>query len=197
MKNFTPKPKTAVAIVTSLVALTGAALAHGANAREVSLPDPGLETNVVRLGEVPNFWAANCPIAVGTATAWAQGDNAEASALHSEGFTLGVRELLRSDSGDTGFSVALRFRRPTGANADLQRRERLAGHQGYATNFALFDSPSVRAYTVRTADSTTVDVGFTRGADEYELAIHASPGTDVNALQATVASQVTRIAGGQ
>ncbi len=195
MTSFTRKSKVVAATVTSLVALTGTVLSQSANAREVVQPGPALEAQVVRLGHVPNFWAADCPITLDSATAWAQGDDAEAAALQREGFTLGVRELLRSGSGETGVSVALQFHHAAEASADLERREQLAGRQGYATNFALFASPSVRAYTVRTADTTTVHVGFTRGEVEYELAIDAGPNTDVNALQRTVATAVTRVAG--
>lgn len=192
MTSFTPKTKTVAATVAALAALAGAALAQGATPRETT--DSSLETSVVRLGELPNFWADNCPIALDTATAWAQGDDGEAGALHDEGFKLGVRELLRSYGGDTGVSVALRFRSPSGASTDLNRREELAGHAGYAANFAVPGSPSVRAYTVRTAGSTTVHVAFTRGAVEYGLAVEAAPGTDINTLQRTLATAVRRVA---
>ena len=195
MKTLTNKTKKATTIVVSLAALTGAALAHGANAREVTPTDPSLEARVVQLGEVPGFWAANCPVALGSATAWAQGDNAEANAVHSEGFTVGVRELLRSRSGDIGASVALRFRSAAGARADLDRREQLAGRAGYATNFAVPGSPSVRAYSVRTAVVTTLHVAFTRGTDEYAIVVQAANGTDIGALQQTLATAVTRVAG--
>ena len=146
MKTFATKTKMATTMVASLAALTGAALAHGATAREVAPTEPVLEVRVVQLGEVPGFWAVNCPLVLPDAAAWAQSDNAEATALHDEGFTVGVRELLRSSSGDTGVSVALRFRTAADARADLDRREQLAGHSGYATNFPVPAHPrNVRA----------------------------------------------------
>ncbi|HZP72354.1 MAG TPA: hypothetical protein VFA97_03150 [Gaiellaceae bacterium] len=192
MTSFTPKTKAMAATVTSLVALTGAAFAHSANAREVSQNSSALEAQVVRLGQVPNFWAVNCPIELGSATAWAQGDDVEAGALRGDGFMLGVREQLRSDTGETGASIGLEFHSAAEAKADLNRRELAAGHAGYATNFAVLESPSVRAYTVRTPDSTTVRVGFTRGNDEYALTVTAAPGADVDALQQTLATAAGR-----
>jgi hypothetical protein len=105
-----------------------------------------------------------------------------------------VRELLRSASGDMGVSVALRFRSASGAEADLNRREQLAGRDAYATNFAVPGSPAVHAYTVRAARSTTVHVAFTRGADEYALAVGAK-GTDVPTLQRALATAISRVAG--
>jgi hypothetical protein len=194
MNTFTNKTKMAATVAASLAALSGAALAHGANAREVAATDPNLAARVVQLGEVPGFWAANCPLALGSATAWAQGDNAEAAAVHSEGFAVGVRELLRSTLGELGASVALRFRSAGGASADLGRREQLARHTGDATSFAVPGSPSVRAYSVRTAGFTTVHVGFTRGTDEYAVVVKAAQGTDISTLQQALATAVARVA---
>ncbi len=187
MTIHTDKTKLAAAVVASLAVLTGSA-----NAREVSSPAPNLEARVVELGQVQGLWAANCPIALGNPTAWAQGDDAEASALHHEGFATGARELLRSDAGDLGVSVALRFRSPAGAKADVDRRERLAGQEGYATNFAVPGAPSLRAYTVRAAGSTTVHVAFVRGTDEYGIAVQAGRTTDVKALERAVATAARR-----
>jgi hypothetical protein len=127
------------------------------------------------------------------ASAWTQGDPTEASSLESEGFALGVRELLRSKSGDVGASFALRFRTAAGAKADLERRELLAGHAGYATNFAVPGVPSVRAYTVRKAGFATVRVAFTRGSDEYGVTIATGRGSDVGTLQRALAAAVARI----
>ena len=194
MKTFTNKTKMAATVVASAAALTGA-LAAGANAREVVAIDPNLEVRVVQLGEVPGFWAADCPLAFGSATGWAQGDSAEATAVRSEGFAVGVRELLRSRSGDVGVSVAMRFRSEAGASNDLDRREQLAGREGYATNFAVPGSPSVRAYSVRTAGFTTVHVAFTHGTDEYAVAVRAAKSTDIGPLQQALATAVTRLAG--
>ena len=194
MKTFTNKTKMAATVVASVAALTGA-LASGANAREVVAIDPNLEVRVVQLGEVPGFWAADCPLAFGSASAWAQGDSAEATAVRSEGFAVGVRELLRSRSGDVGVSVAMRFRSEAGASNDLDRREQLAGREGYATNFAVPGSPSVRAYSVRTAGFTTVHVAFTHGTDEYAVAVRAAKSTDIGPLQQALATAVTRLAG--
>jgi hypothetical protein len=149
----------------------------------------------VRLGQVSGFWSVNCPIAVASVAAWAQGDRSEANALHSEGFAGGVRELLRSKSGDAAVSVALRFRSTAGATADLDRREQLAGRAGAAMNFAVPGSPSVRAYTVRTPDSTTVRVSFTRGAEEYGIVVEAAASTDAGDLQRALAATVARVAG--
>lgn len=194
MKTFTNKTKMAATVVASVAALSGA-LAAGANAREVVAIDSNLEVRVVQLGEVPGFWAADCPLAFGSASAWAQGDDAEATAVRSEGFAVGVRELLRSRSGDVGVSVAMRFRSAAGASTDLDRREQLAGREGYATNFAVPGSPSVRAYSVRTAGFTTVHVAFTRGADEYAVAVRAAKSADIGPLQQALATAVTRLAG--
>ncbi len=195
MKRFSNKTKTAATVVASVAALTGAALASGADAREVVATAPSLEARVVQLGEVPGFWAANCPLAFSTSTAWAQGDDSEATAVHSEGFAVGVRELLRSRSGDVGVSVALRFRSAAEASTDLDRREQLAGRGGYATNFAVPGSPSVRAYSVRTEGVTTVHVAFTRGTVEYAVAVRAAKSADIGALQQAVATAVKRVAG--
>jgi hypothetical protein len=195
MKTFTTKTKMAATIVASLAALTGAALAHGASAREVAANDPNVGVRVVRLGQVPGFWAVNCPIGITNAGAWTQGDSAEATTLQREGFAGGVRELLRSKSGDTGVSVALTFRSAAAAKADLDRREQLAGHTGYATNFAVPGSHSIRAYTVRGSGSTTVRVAFTRGATEYAVAVAAAKRTDIGALQQALASTAARVAG--
>ena len=198
MKTFSNKTKTAATVVASVAALTGAALASGADARGgVVAADPNLEARVVQLGEVPGFWAANCPLAFSTSTAWAQGDNSEATAVHSEGFTVGVRELLRSRSGDVGVSVALRFRSAAGASADLDRREQLAGRAGYATNFAVPGSPSIRAYSVRAEGVTTVHAAFTRGTDEYAVAVRAPKSADIGALERALATAVKRVAGGR
>jgi hypothetical protein len=192
MKAFANKTKPVAAMVASAAALTGAATAltgpataHGAAA------NPNLDVRVVALGHVRGFWAANCPLAFGNATAWAQGDDAEASALHREGFAVGVRELLRSNSGDSGVSVALRFRAASGAAADLKRRELEAGHEGYATSFAVPDAPSVHAYTVRAKGTATVHVAFTRGADEYAIAVETTNG-EVGALQHALAAAARR-----
>jgi hypothetical protein len=195
MNTFTTKTKMAATIVASLAALTGSALAHGASTREVAANDPNVEVRVVRLGQVLGFWAVNCPIGVANAAAWTQGDSAEATTLQREGFTGGVRELLRSKSGDLGVSVALTFRSAAAAKADLDRREQLAGHAGYATNFAVPGSHSVRAYTVRASGSTTVRVAFTRGATEYGVAVAAAKGTDIGALQRALATAVARVSG--
>jgi hypothetical protein len=195
MNSFTTKTKMAATIVTSVAALTGAALAHGASVREVAGPDPNVTVRVAQLGQVPGFWGVNCPIGVANVTAWTQGDTAEASTLQSEGFVGGVRELLRSKSGDLGVSVALTFRSAAAAKADLDRREQLAGHAGYATNFAVPGSPSVHAYTVRASGSTTVRVAFSRGATEYGVAVAAAKRTDIGALQRALASTAARVAG--
>jgi hypothetical protein len=194
MKALTTRTKTAATIATSLVALSGAVLAHGANARRPA-SGPNLQMRVVELGDVPGFWAVDCPIALADATAWAEGDGNEASALHDEGFAVGVREVLRSRSGDMGASVALRFRSAAGARADLNRRESAAGREGYATSFAVPGSPAVRAYTVRTSSGTTVRVAFSRGGDEYAIVVEAAPGTDIDSLQRALATTVTRVAG--
>ena len=195
MKRFSNKTKTAATVVASVAALTGAALASGADAREVVATAPSLEARVVQLGEVPGFWAANCPLAFSTSTAWAQGDDSEATAVHSEGFAVGVRELLRSRSGDVGVSVALRFRSAAEASTDLDRREQLAGRGGYATNFAVPGSPSIRAYSVRADGVTTVHAAFTRGTVEYAVAVRAAKSADIGALQQAVATAVKRVAG--
>jgi hypothetical protein len=191
MKAFSTKTKMAATIVALLAALTGAALAHGAGTRETP-GAPDLRVRVVALGRVQGFWTADCPIVFGNATAWAQGNEVEASGLQSEGFASGVRELLRSDPGETGVAVALRFRSAAGAKADLDRREQLAGHQGYAVNFAVPGPPGVRAYTVRAKGSTTVHVAFARGTDEYAIAVEAVHGTDVDALQRALATAIGR-----
>lgn len=195
MKVFTNKTKTALAVAASLAVLTGGALTHPAHARRLAPPDSTLQAQVVRLGEVPGFWAVDCPMLLDTPAAWAQGGGTEAAALRSEGFVFGVRELVRSGDGDIGVSVALRFRSAVGAAADLHRREMLAGRIGYATNFSAPGSPTVRAYTVRTAGSTTVHVAFTRTTDEYAVAIRAASSTDIGALQRALATAVTRVAG--
>lgn len=193
MKAFTNKTKTAATIVASVAALAGAALAHGASGHRVAANDPNVELRVVRLGEVAGFWAFNCPISVVGATGWTQGDGAEARTLEREGFALGVRELLRSTSGDMGVSFALRFRSAAGATADLERRERLAGREGYATSFAVPGSHSVRAYTVRTSGATTARVAFTRGSDEYGVAVTTARGTDIATLQRALAAAVAGV----
>jgi hypothetical protein len=194
MNTFTTKTKMAATIVASLAALAGAAIAHGASASAVAATDPNVTVRVAQLGQVPGFWAVNCPIGVANAAAWTQGDSAEANTLQREGFARGVRELLRSKQGDTGVSVALTFRSSAAAKSDLDRREQLAGHAGYATNFAAPGSPSVRAYTVRASGSTTVRVAFTRGATEYGIAVAAAKGTDIGALQRALATSVARFA---
>jgi hypothetical protein len=191
MKAFSKKRKMAATIVALLAVLTGTALARGASTREAP-GAPNLGVGVATLGQVQGFWTVDCPIAFGNASAWAQGNDVEASALRNEGFSIGVRELLRSDAGDTGVGVALRFRSPGGAEADLDRREQLAGHQGYAVNFAVPGSPPVRAYTVRTEDSTTVHVAFVRGTDEYAIAVEAAVGTDIDTLQRALATAIGR-----
>ena len=190
MKAFSNKTKMAATMVASLAALSGATLAHGESTQEVSAG--GLQERVVRLGHVSGFWAANCPIQLSNATAWTQSDDTESADLDREGFAVGVRELLRSQSGDMGVSVALRFRSPAGATADLNRRERHAGRDGYATNFAVPGAPQVRAYTVRTDGSTTVHVAFTRGADEYAIAVEAADGTEIGGLQRALATAASR-----
>jgi hypothetical protein len=194
MKTFTNKTKIAVTIVASAAALSGAALAQGASGHKVAANDPNVELRVVRLGQVPGFWAVNCPIGIVSAEGWTQGDTSEASNLDGEGFAVGVRELLRSRSGDMGVSFVLRFRSAAGAKADLERRERIAGRLGYATNFAVPGSPSVHAYTLRTSGSTTVRVAFTRGSDEYGIAVAAAKGTDMRTLQQALAASVARVA---
>lgn len=190
MKAFSNKTKTAATIAVSLAALAGGALTHEASAGEPSAND--LRARVIQLGDVPGFWSADCPIVLQDAAAWAPGDGEEAAALHGEGFAIGVRELLRSTSGDLGVSVALRFRSPAGATADLNRRERLAGHE---TTFAVPGSTAVRVSTVRSAGSATVRVAFTRGIDEYAVAVEAAKGTKVGALQRALVTAVSRVAG--
>jgi hypothetical protein len=189
--NTSTTKTTIAAIVASLAALAGTA---PATAREVAAPDPNVTVRVAQLGQVQGFWAVNCPIGVANAAAWTQGDSAEASTLQREGFTRGVRELLRSKSGDTGVSVALTFRSPAAAKADLDRHEQLAGHAGYATNFAVPGAPSVRAYTVRASGSTTVRAAFTHGATEYAVVVLAAKRTDISGLQQALASTAARVA---
>ena len=191
MKAFSNKTKMAATIVALLAALTGAALAHGASTREAP-GTPDLLVRDVALGAVQGFWTVDCPIAFDNATAWGQGNDVEASALQSEGFATGVRELVRSAQGDTGVAVALRFRSAAGAKADLDRREQLAGRDGYAVNFAVPGSLPVRAYTVRTEGSTSVHVAFARGTDEYAIAVEAAHGTNVDALQRALATAIGR-----
>jgi hypothetical protein len=171
-----------------------AVVAHGANAVR-STNGPNLEVRVVQLGEVRGFWTVSCPIALVNPNAWAQGDSDEASALHHEGFAVGVREVLGSPSGDIGASVALRFSSPEGVRADLDRRDKAAAREGYATSFAVPGSPAVRGYTVRTSSTTTVRVAFARGADEYAIVVEAGPETDITALQRALATTVARVAG--
>ena len=190
MKTFTPKTKlaatvaSAAALAGAATAITGAAAAHGTGEA------PALNMRVVALGHVHGFWSADCPIAFDNAAAWAQGDDAEASALHSEGFAVGTRELLRSNSGASGVSVALRFRSASGAAADLERRELQAGRQGYAMSFAVPGAPSVHAYTVRANGTSTVHVAFTRGADEYAVAVETTRGAEVGALEAALGAGI-------
>jgi len=190
MKAFTQKKKTAATIAVSLAALTGGALTHEASAREASAND--LRVHVTQLGDVPGFWSADCPIVLENTAAWAPGDGPEAAALRGEGFAIGVRELLRSTSGDFGVSVALRFHSPAGAKADLSRRERLAGH---ATTFPVPGSSAVHASTARSGGSTTVRVAFTRGTDEYAVAVEAAKDTNLGALQRALVTAVSRVAG--
>ena len=192
MNPFTPKMTMAATIVTSLAAL---ASVPPATARPGGAPDPNVTVRVAQLGQVRGLWAFNCPIGVANAAAWTQGDTAEATALQSEGFKRGVRELLRSKSGDTGVSVALTFGSAAAAKADLDRREQLAGHAGYAVNFAVPGTPSVHAYTVRASDATTARVAFIRGATEYAVAVAAAKSTDIGALQRALAATVSRVAG--
>ena len=68
-------------------------------------------------------------------------------------------------------------------------------HTGYATNFAVPGSHSVRAYTVRASGFTTVRVAFTRGADEYAVAVATAKRTNIDALQRALAATVSRVAG--
>jgi len=193
MKTFTNKTKQAAALVAAAAALAGgaAALTGAASAREITA-DPNLDARVVALGQVAGFWATDCPILIDDANAWAQGDGAEASALHGEGFAVGARELLRSTSGEGGVSSALQFRSAAGAAADLERRVHDAGHHGYATNFAVPGAPSVHAYTVRTNLTATVHVAFTRGADEYAIAVETTDSAHVETLELALAAAVRR-----
>jgi hypothetical protein len=195
MKTFGNKTKIAATVAASVAALTGTALASGADARKIVVTDPHLETRVVQLGELPGFWSANCPLTFSSARGWAQGDPTEAAAVRSEGFAVGVRELLRSRSGDLGVSVALRFRSAAGARTDLDRREQLAARSGYAMNFAVLGSPAVRAYSVRAGGFTTVHVAFTRGIDEFAVAVRAAKSADIGTLQRALAPAVARAAG--
>ena len=192
MNSSTSKTTMAATIVASLAALVSA---PSAAARQAAAPDTNIWMRVVQLGQVPGFWSFNCPIGVANAAAWTQGDAVEATALQSEGFRGGVRELLRSKSGDTGVSVALTFGSAADAQADLDRREQLAVHAGYAVNFAVPGSPSVRAYTVRGSGSTTARVAFIRGATEYAVAVAAAKSTDIDVLQRALAATVSRVAG--
>ncbi len=192
MNTFTTKMTMAATIVASLAAL---ASASPATPRPAATPDPNVTVRVAQLGQVTGFWAVNCPIGVANAAAWTQGDTAEATALRSEGFRGGVRELLRSKSGDTGVSVALTFGSAAAARVDLDRREQLAGRAGYAVNFAVPGTPSVRAYTVRTAGLTTARAAFIRGATEYAVAVAAAKSTDIGALQLALADTLSRVAG--
>ena len=195
MNTFSATIKMAATTVVSLVAL--AAPPHAASEHQAIAPDPNVAVRVVELGRVPGFWAVYCPITVANTAAWTQGDSAEETALQSEGFAGGVRELLRSKSGSTGVSVALRFHSAAGANADVKRREHDAGHHGYATNFALSGSPSVHAYTVRTSGSATVRVAFTLGADEYAVTVTTAQSKDVGALQRAIATAVAPVTAGR
>jgi hypothetical protein len=201
MKGFTHTTKmvtrTKIVATTAftLAALTGATLTPGATAREVAPADASLVARVVQLGHVPGFWAADCPLTLDRATAWAQGDRAESTAVRSEGFAVGVREVLRSGSGDIGASVALRFGSAAGARADLDRREQRAGRSGYAMSFPIPGSLSVRGYSVRSAGVTTVHVAFTRGNDEYAIVVQAAKGTSISALEQTLATVVGTVAG--
>ena len=178
MKTSTSKTKIAATFVASLAALAGAVMAHGASS------EPSLQDRVMELGRGArgSGWS-NCPIAIANATAWAQGDEKEASTLHGEGFELGVRQLLRSNAGDLGVRVALRFRSPAGAEADVNRRELLAGQQGYPMNFAVPELPPCTRTACRRAGSTTVHVAFTRGTDEYAIVVETSHASEVRALE--------------
>jgi hypothetical protein len=188
--------KSLAATATMVVGLSGGALAAAATSNSsVTTPAPAdLEVTVMKLGELPGFWSAACPIAEASAAVWAAGDSGEATALRNEGFLVGVRELLRARSGASGFSVALRFRSSAGAAADINRREQLAGRAGYATNFAVPGAYAARAYTIRSRGLTAVRVAFQRGADEYALEVDAHGRVDVGRLQRTVAATVARVA---
>ncbi|HZO34131.1 MAG TPA: hypothetical protein VFB17_03540 [Gaiellaceae bacterium] len=195
MKTFTTRTKTA-ALATSLVALTGAALASAAIHREGASPDVAkVEAQVVRLGDVPGFWSYSCPLADTDAASWAAGDGPEAAVLTREGFTLGVREPLRSQSGATGASVALEFRTAAGATADLERRERDARHAGDARTFAVPGLLAARGDTVRIGGLTIVRVAYTRGSVEYAVEARASGRVDVTRLQRLLAATAARAAG--
>jgi hypothetical protein len=198
MKAFTTKTKTIAATTISLAALlTGSALAHSAIRHNTGSVDVvSLETHIVRSGDLPGFWSTECPIAETSAAMWAAGNHAEATALRAEGFVVGVREPLRSRSGATAASVALTFRSAAGATADLDRRERLAGHTGYATNFGAPELRAVRAYTVRTAVWTTVRVAYTRGSNEYAVEVKAAGRANAGALQRVVAAAARRLTAG-
>jgi hypothetical protein len=195
MKTFTTKTRMA-AVSASLVALTGAAIAPAATHHESAGPSvPEVEAQVVRLGDVPGFWSYDCPLADANAASWAAGDRAEAAALAGEGFRLGVRELLRSQSGATGASVALRFGSAAAAAADLDRREREAGHAGDATNFAVPGPVAAHGDTVRTGGLTTVRVAYVRGPVEYAVQVRATGRVDVTRLQRVLAAAAVRAAG--
>jgi hypothetical protein len=196
MTSITPKTKALAATMTTLVALTGAALARGA-VRVEPTTDLSLGAPVVQLGAALGYWTNDCPLTLGSATAWAEGYTAESNALASEGFALGVREQFRSRWGNAASGLAIRFRTPAGAKADLERRELAAGQAGYATNFAVPGAPPVHAYTVHGGSWTSVNVGYTRGSDEYVFTIDAPRTADISSLQRTVATAITRVAGGR
>lgn len=195
MTSFTTRTRIAAA-AASLSVLTGAALAHAATHGEPAAPTVAeLNAHVVRLGDLPGFWSYDCPLADTNTASWTGGDPAEAAALRSEGFAVGVRELLRSRYGATGASVAVRFGTAAGAAADLDRREQEAGHAGYATNFSVPGQLDARGYTVRTRGLTTVRVAYVRGTVESAVQVQAPGRVDVGRLQRLLAAAVARAAG--
>jgi hypothetical protein len=193
MKTLTTRTKTVVAMVFPLAAGTCAALAlvgtsHAAAASSAA----ELEGKVAQSTDLPGFWSTECPSIERGAAVWAPNDRRQVTALDAEGFLLGVREPLHSDSGDTAVSFALRFRTAAGLTADLNRRERLASRAGGTTSFGVPQLPSARGYTVRTAHLTTVSVVDALGSTEYGLEVNAVGRADVGALQRTVEAAARR-----
>ena len=185
----------AATIVTSLAALSGAALAHGASRPR------GCSARPERRGARRAAWPGSgllgrqLPDRGRSAAAWTQGDTAEANALQQRGLQGWRARAAALEVGRPG-----RQRRadvPLGGGREGRSRPARAARRPRRLRDELRRTgiPLCPCLHRARVGLTTVRVAFTHGSTEYAVAIAAAERTDIGGLQRALARTAARVAG--
>jgi len=168
-----------------VVAVLGAAAALGpmAAAHIETSPDgnsvtaEGLRGMLLGSNDLPGFQTTQCPRVVTSAAEWARNDRAAIGELRTEGFVMGVRESLRSRTGQsTADSEAVHFRTAAGAGREVVRQVAGARTMGLRRRFAVPAIPAGQGYSLVTDGGMSYHVVFSVRSDEYAVALAVPPG---------------------